>query len=295
MISKELLRKIRGIEIRTRHIVTEVLAGQYHSAFKGAGMEFEEVREYQPGDDVRSIDWNVTARMRHPFIKTFREERELTVYLVVDMSASLLFGSGERLKRETAAEIAAILALAAIRNQDNVALLLHTDRVEKHIPAGKGPRHVLRVVREILGFEPSGRGTDLRPALTFLNRVCHRKSVVFLIGDGLVSAESLDAVRLTARRHDVISLRLEDPRESEWLPAGLLDWTDPETGEHFLVDTSSPRVRDTLRATRDAWRSEQDRFFLRGRIDLLPLHVHEPYERALARFFRQRAKRRRRG
>ncbi len=291
MITKELLRKIRGIEIRTRHIVTEVLAGQYHSAFKGAGMEFEEVREYQPGDDVRSIDWNVSARMRHPYIKTFREERELTVFVVVDMSASLLFGSGERLKREVAAEIAAILALAAIRNQDKVALLLHTDRVERYIPAGKGPRHVLRVVREILSFEPEGRGTDLRPALTFLSRVSHRKSVVFLIGDGLVDPESLRAAQLLARRHDLVALLLEDPRENDWSPAGLLDWIDPETGETFLVDTSSPRVRQALSAHRNAWRAAQQSELRKGRIDPLPLRSDEPTERAIARFFRLRAQR----
>lgn len=292
MISKELLRKIRGIEIRTRHLVTDALAGQYHSAFKGSGMEFEEVREYQPGDDVRTIDWNVTARMRTPFIKTFREERELTVLLVVDMSASLAFGSGDHLKRDLAAEISALLALTAIRNQDNVALLLHTDQVEKYIPAGKGSRHVLRVVREILGFEPQSTGTDLRPALTFLNRVIHRKSVVFLIGDGRLPDDSKQAATLTARRHDVISLRLEDPRESDWEPVGLMEWVDPETGEAFLVDTSNPEVRKALQAQQEAWTGEQDRQYRRGNIETLHVHTHEPYERVLATFFRLRGARR---
>lgn len=292
MISKELLRKIRGIEIRTRHLVTDVLAGQYHSAFKGSGMEFEEVREYQAGDDVRSIDWNVTARMEHPFIKTFREERELTVLLVVDMSASLDFGSGDKLKREIVAEIAALLALAAIRNQDNVALLLHTDRVEKYIPAGKGSRHVLRVVREILGFKPESKGTDLRPALTFLNRVVHRKSVVFLIGDGRVPAESLEAAKLTARRHDVVSLRLFDPRETAWESVGLVDWVDPETGRTYLIDSSSSRVRRELKRRHRDWVERQDQTLRRGGIDSLSLTTREPYERALARFFRLRAHRR---
>lgn len=292
MISKELLRKIRGIEIRTRHLVTDVLAGQYHSAFKGAGMEFEEVREYQPGDDIRSIDWNVTARTGHPFIKTFREERELTVLLVVDMSASLHFGSGSQLKHEIVAEIAALLALAAIRNQDNVALLLHTDQVERYIPAGKGSRHVLRVVREILSFDPASKGTDLRPAITFLNRVTHRKSVVFLIGDGQLEASSLEAARLTARRHDVISIRLEDPRESEWQAVGLIDWLDPETGEYGLIDTSSPRVRKALREQHDLWTTKQDQTLRRGGIDSVSISTSEAYERTLARFFRIRAKRR---
>lgn len=292
MISKELLRKIRGIEIRTRHLVTDVLAGQYHSAFKGAGMEFEEVREYQPGDDVRSIDWNVTARMQHPFLKTYREERELTVLLVVDMSASLQFGSGERLKQEIVAEIAALLALAAIRNQDNVALLLHTDQVEKYIPPGKGSRHVLRVVREILGFAPQSKGTDLAPALTFLNRVMHRKSVIFMIGDGQVPSENLHAVQLTARRHDVVFVRLDDPRETDWQGAGLLDWQDPETGEMLLVDTSSTKVRAALKELQTQWSDSQIREFRRSGIDLLVLSSHEAYERALARFFRIRARRR---
>ncbi|MEX2605967.1 MAG: DUF58 domain-containing protein [Kiritimatiellia bacterium] len=292
MISKELLRKIRGIEIRTRHLVTDVLAGQYHSAFKGAGMEFEEVREYQPGDDIRSIDWNVTARTGHPFIKTYREERELTVLLVVDMSASLHFGSGSQLKHEIAAEITALLALAAIRNQDNVALLLHTDQVERYIPAGKGSRHVLRVVREILSFDPASIGTDLRPALTFLNRVTHRKSVVFLIGDGQIEASSLEAARLTARRHDVIAVRLEDPRESDWRPAGLIDWLDPETGEYGLIDTSSLRVRNALREQHQLWTTEQDQTLRRGGIDSVSISTAEAYERTLARFFRIRARRR---
>jgi uncharacterized protein (DUF58 family) len=292
MISKELLRKIRGIEIRTRHLVTDVLAGQYHSAFKGSGMEFEEVREYQPGDDIRSIDWNVTARTGHPFIKTYREERELTVLLVVDMSASLQFGSGSQLKQEIAAEIAALLALAAIRNQDKVALLLHTDQVEHYIPAGKGSRHVLRVVREILGFEPTSKGTDLRPALTFLNRVTHRKSVVFLIGDGQLEASSLEAVRLTSRRHDVISVRLEDPREFDWEPVGLIDWLDPETGEHCVIDTSSLRVREALQSQHQLWTGEQDQTLRRGGIDSVSIRTTEAYERTLARFFRIRAKRR---
>jgi uncharacterized protein (DUF58 family) len=291
MIPSELLRKIRGIEIRSRHIVTEVLAGQYHSAFKGSGMEFEEVREYQPGDDVRSIDWNVTARMQHPFIKTYREERELTVVLMVDMSASLVFGSGERTKREVAAEVAAVLALAAIRNQDKVALLLFTDRVERYIPAGKGPRHVLRVVREILGFKPEGSGTDLQPALTFLNRVLHHKAVVFWIGDGHISTDQLEAAKRTARRHDLIAMRLDDPGETDWAAVGLLDWIDPETGERFLIDTGSRQVREALQRDVQQWSDTLTREHLRGGIEFLILNTHEAYERDLARFFRLRARR----
>lgn len=292
MLSQELLRKIRAIEIRTRHIVTAVLAGQYHSAFKGSGMEFEEVREYFPGDDVRSIDWNVTARTQHPYIKTFREERELTVFLVVDMSASLRFGSGDKLKRDVAAELAAVLALAAIRNQDKVALLLHTDRVERYIPAGKGPRHVLRVVREILSFQPEGTGTDLQPALTFLNRVSHHKAVVFLISDGILAAPSLRAATLTARRHDLVAVRLEDPRESEWAAVGLVDWMDPETGERLLIDTGSAAVRKAVQERQTRWRQEQEQELRRGGIDPLTLNTQQPWELLLGQFFRQRTARR---
>ena len=292
MIPAELLRKIRGIEIRSRHIVTDVLAGQYHSAFKGSGMEFEEVREYQPGDDVRSIDWNVTARMQHPFIKTYREERELTVVLLVDMSASLEFGSQEKTKRELAAEIAAVLALAAIKNQDNVALLLYTDQVEHYIPAGKGPRHVLRVVREILSFNPKGKGTDLQPALTFLNRVLHRKAVVFWIGDGHITPQSMEAAKRTSRRHDMIALRLDDPGEINWSSVGMLEWQDPETGQRILVDTSSKNVQTALQKIKTEWATEQEHTHLRGGIDLLPLNTGLAYERELAKFFRLRARRR---
>ncbi len=292
MISPELLRKIRAIEIRTRQTVTDVLAGQYHSAFKGMGMEFEEVREYFPGDDVRSIDWNVTARMQHPFIKTYREERELTVFLVVDLSASHRFGSGDHLKQEVAAEVAAVLALAAIRNQDKVGLLLHTDRVEKYIPPGKGPRHVLRVVREILGFVPQSTGTDPESALVFLNRVCRRKAVVFLVGDWLIPDRSLTAISLTARRHDVVALRLEDPRESEWTAAGLIDWIDPETGSRHLIDSSSAKVRAALRKGHAELRARQDTALRRARIDTLDLPIHLPWDRTLAKFFRLRAHRR---
>lgn len=292
MLSQEMLRKIRAIEIRTRHIVTEVLSGQYHSAFKGSGMEFEEVREYFPGDDVRSIDWNVTARMQHPFIKTYREERELTVFLVVDMSASLQFGSGEKLKQDIAAELAAVLALAAIRNQDKVALILHTDEVVHYIPAGKGPRHVLRVVREILTHQPTSKKTDLEPALTFLNRVAHHKSVVFLIGDGVFPPESLRAATLTARRHDLVSITLHDPREYEWQPVGLVDWVDPESGQRHLIDTSNPKVRKAFALRQQQWAESFERDLRRGGIDPLTVSTRDPYEIALAKFFRQRAARR---
>ncbi len=292
MISRELLRKIRGIELRTRHIVNEVFAGQYHSAFKGSGMEFEEVREYQPGDDVRAIDWNVTARSGVPHLKTFREERELNVVLVVDLSASLLFGSQQQRKREVAAEVAALLALAAIRNQDKVAVLLHSDQKERWIPPGKGPRHVLRIIREILGTEAESPRSGLEEPLSFLTRVLHRKSLVFMIGDAEYSEKDLDALRLSARRHDLIVLRIDDPRDSDWPDAGLLDFIDPETGALFSVDSSDPALRHEILAQRQAWEENQARHCRRHNIDLLPLAIEEAWESDIARFFRSRAARR---
>ena len=289
MLPTELLKKIRSIEIRTRHIVTDVLAGQYHSAFKGMGMEFEEVREYFPGDDVRAIDWNVTARMQQPFIKKFREERQLTVYLVVDLSASHRFGSDTPLKSDATAELAAILAMAAIRNQDNVALILHTDVVECYIPPGKGPRHVLRVVREILSAEPKSPKTDLKEPLTFLNRIAHRKSVVFLIGDLLVTERNLhENMAVTARRHDLVALRLRDPREFKLEAAGLLDWIDPETGALVTVDTSNAMVRKRFEHLQRTRLEEQDAEFSKYGIDCLSLSTQEEVSQKLARFFRMR-------
>ena len=242
MIPKELLKKVRQIQIRSLRVVNDLFAGRYHSAFRGRGMEFEEVCPYRIGDDVRLIDWNVSARYGEPFIKKFREERELTVMLVVDASPSGLFGSGRQFKLDVAAELCAVLAFSAIRSNDNVGLILFTDRVEKYVPAKKGTQHVLRIIRELLYHEPIGGGTDINEALTVLNRVTRRKSVCFLVSDFL--AEGYEpALRIARRRHDLIPIVMTDPREVELPSAGFIELEDAETGELTLIDTSSRALR----------------------------------------------------
>lgn len=289
MIPRDILKKMRNIRIRSRRIVTDIFAGQYHSAFKGQGMEFEEVREYVPGDDIRSIDWNVTARAGSPFIKKFREERELTVMLVVDISASHAFGSGQRLKKDIAAELACILAFAAIRNNDKVGVILHSDTVEKHIPPGKGVRHVLRVVSEVLHFTPQGRGTQLGPALDYLNHVVRRRCVAFLIGDFRGTDDWQRALTVTARRHDLAAMIVTDPRETEWPSAGLVEWQDAETGERRLIDTSHPAVQRKLALSQKQEREALLERLARAGVDALEISTHREYERELAAFFRARA------
>jgi uncharacterized protein (DUF58 family) len=241
-IPPEILRQVRRIEIRARRAVQEALAGGYHSVFRGRGMEFEEVREYVPGDDIRAIDWNVTARMGHPFVKRFREERELTVFFLVDRSASLRFGSGPREKGEAAAEACAALAFSAIRNNDKVGLVLFTREPETFVPARKGRAHALRVVREVLFRRPRGTGTSLAAGLEFLGRVARRRAVVFLVSDFLDDGWE-HALRVASRRHEIVALTLTDPREQELVPAALVTLEDAETGELRLVDTSDARGR----------------------------------------------------
>ncbi|MFO1492701.1 MAG: DUF58 domain-containing protein [Kiritimatiellia bacterium] len=291
MIPREILKKVRNIRIRSRRIVTDVFAGQYHSAFKGQGMEFEEVREYVPGDDIRTIDWNVTARAGHPFIKKFREERELTVMLVVDISASHAFGSGARLKKDIAAELACILAFAAIRNNDKVGLILHTGDVEKHIPPGKGVRHVLRVVSEVLNFKPVGTGTRVAPALDYLNHVVRRRCVAFLIGDFLADEDWQRPLTVTARRHDLAALIVADRREKDFPAAGLVEWQDAETGARVLIDTSHPEVRRKLPGVFARRREALMNRLTRSGVDSIEISTTADYERDLATFFRSRASR----
>ena len=287
MIPKELLRKIRHIEIRTSRLVNEVLAGQYSATFKGRGMEFEEVRPYQVGDDVRTIDWNVSARYGEPFVKVYREERELTVMLLVDLSGSHLFGTHEQLKRELAAEVCATLAFSAIKNNDKVGLTLFTDRVEKFVPAKKGRQHVLRVIRELLYREPVGRGTDLVGALEHLARVARRRSVVFLVSD-FQDAGYERALRVARRRHDLIPVSIADPREQELPNVGLIELVDGETGELVLVDTSSRRVREGFAA--DVRRSGElrDQVFRRMDVDALELTTGCSFVEPLLRYFHRR-------
>jgi uncharacterized protein (DUF58 family) len=318
MIPREILKKIRQIEIRTNRLVTETLAGQYHSVFKGQGMNFDEVREYQPGDDVRAIDWNVTARMNHPFIKKFVEERELTVMLVVDVSGSGLFGSRGQSKRELAAEIASVLAFSAIRNNDKVGLLLFTDEVEKFIPPRKGRGHVLRVIREVLFFEPKRRGTDLVNALEFMGRVLPHKAIVVVISDfispqvasavpsrpsrgdarlytGVLPQPVQTALRMTNRRHDVVAVHIADRYELELPALGRLILEDAETGEILELNTGRAESRDAFALRQQKQNEELARQFRMSGIDAIQLRTDEPYSAALGRFFESREKRRLRG
>lgn len=289
---KELLKKVRRIQITTKHAVNDVFAGQYHSTFKGRGMEFDEVREYVPGDDIRSIDWNVTARTGAPHIKKFVEEREMTVMLVVDISASNLFGSGTQMKRDLAAEVAAILAFSAIRNNDRIGLILFSEEVEKYIPPKKGTRHVLRLIREMLSHKPQGKGTHAVPALDYLNHISSRKNVTFLISDFMFNDPYEKLLKVSARRHDLISVVIGDKREMAWPDVGLINWHDAETGETVLVDTSSKRVRHKL-LEEQARRAEAiDELHRKAGIDTIRLFAGEPYDKEFIKFFRQRASRR---
>ena len=302
MIPREILKKIRQIEIRTNRMVTESLAGAYHSVFKGQGMNFDEVREYQPGDDVRAIDWNVTARMNHPFIKKFVEERELTLMLVVDVSGSGLFGSRVQSKRELAAEIASVLAFSAIRNNDKVGLLLFTDEVEKYIPPRKGRSHVLRVIREVLFFEPKRRGTNLVDALEFMGRVLPHKAICAVISDfistdgGTILPKSVQtALRIANRRHDVVAVQITDRHELELPALGRLILEDAETGEVLEVDTGHKASRDVFALRQQKQLGELARQFRASGIDSIQLRTDEAYGATLGKFFETREKRRLRG
>jgi uncharacterized protein (DUF58 family) len=287
MIPKELLKKIRHIEIRTSHLVDEVLAGQYSTTFKGRGMEFEEVRPYQIGDEVRTIDWNVSARYGEPFVKVYREERELTVMLVVDISGSHLFGTQQQFKRELAAEVCATLAFSAIRNNDKVGLIQFTDRVEQFVPAKKGRRHVLRVIRELLFHEPAGWGTDLSAALEHLSRVARRRSVVFVVSD--FQDRGYEAVlRVAKRRHDLIPVIITDLREQEVPDVGLAELWDSETGELVVVDTSSVRFRDGYAAEVKREAGLRQQMFQRLDIGTIELGTGRPFVEPLREYFHKR-------
>jgi uncharacterized protein (DUF58 family) len=289
MIPKEVLQKVRRIEIRTRSIVESVLSGEYHSVFKGRGMEFSEVRTYIPGDDIRSIDWNVTARMGEPYVKKYVEERELTVMLLVDASGSGSFGSVRQFKDEIAVELCALLAFSAIKNNDRVGLIIFTSEVEKYIPPKKGKNHVLRVIRELLYFKPSGRGTDIAEAFGFLNRVLRKKSVVFCISD-FIASDFETSLRVASQRHDLIAITIVDPRELELPNVGLIELEDPETGESRLVDTGNRSVRESF-GRQAAQRLEGlRRFFSHHRIDEIPVSTEADYVDPLVRFFKKREK-----
>jgi uncharacterized protein (DUF58 family) len=294
MLSVEALRQIRRIHIRTRRLVDGVFAGEYHSVFKGRGMEFADVREYVPGDDVRTIDWNVTARTGHAHVKRYVEERELTVMLLVDLSASGRFGSVARLKAEIATELCALLALSAIRNNDKVGLILFTDRIERFVPPQKGKNRALRVIREMLHVEPARRGTDLALALEYLHRISRRRSVAFLVSDFLASGYER-GLRLARQRHDVIPICIFDRREAALPDLGLIALEDLETGEQILVDSGSAAVRERYREQRAAAVAVRQRLFRSLGVDPIEVRTDEPYVRPLLRFFRQREKRLREG
>jgi len=287
VIPKEILQAVRLIEIRSRTLVNDVFAGEYHSVFKGRGMEFAEVREYQPGDDVRSIDWNVTARTGIAHVKKFDEEREQTVMFVVDASHSLDFGTVRRMKGEIAAEIAAVLAFSAIRNNDKVGAIIFTDRVELFIPPKKGRKHVLRVIRELLFFKPEGRGTDVGGTLDYLSRVVRRRAVVFLISD-FMAPDYTKPLRIANRRHDLVAITITDPSEDEIPAVGLVHFVDAETGRAEIRDTSSPRFREELRRHRTGLREQRERTFRRYEVDRIDVRTDRPYTDPLVAFFRRR-------
>ncbi|HXH29162.1 MAG TPA: DUF58 domain-containing protein [Candidatus Polarisedimenticolia bacterium] len=290
MLPAEILRRVRRIEIRTNRLVNESLAGEYHSVFKGRGMEFSEVREYQFGDDIRTIDWNVTSRMGHPYVKKHVEERELTVILLVDFSASGQFGTRRRFKREIEAEICALLAFSAIKNSDRVGLIAFTDRIEKFLTPRKGKDHVLRVIREVLYFRPQGRATDIGGALQHLYRTITKRSVVFVISDFLGTGYE-SPLRVAARKHDVIAITVTDPREEDLPPIGLLDLEDAETGATVVVNSSSRSTRDQVRRWAAERRAARESLFRSTGVDALELFTDRPYDVPLIRFFHRRARR----
>ena len=290
MLPAEILKKVRRIEIRTNRLVNESLAGEYHSVFKGRGMEFSEVREYQFGDDIRTIDWNVTSRMGHPYVKRYVEERELTVILLVDFSASGEFGSHRQFKREIAAEICALLAFSAIKNNDRVGLIAFTDRIETFLRPRKGKDHVLRVIREVLYFRPRGRRTDIGMALQTLSRTITKRSVVFLVSDFLGEGYE-QPLRVVARKHDLIAIAMTDPREEDLPPLGLVDLEDAETGERVVVDTSDRRTRRFLKEWARERRAKREALFRSVGVDALELFTDRSYDVPLVRFFHRRAKR----
>lgn len=296
--TRDILRKVREVELRTRRLVDETLVGSYHSIFKGRGMDFAKVREYVPGDEVRGIDWNVTARTGRPFVKEFTEERELTILLMIDVSASGEFGSSERSKREWVAELGSVLAFSALKNSDKVGLVLFTDEVELYVPPGKGRGHVLRLIREILAFEPKGRRTDLQQAIRFANRVLNRRAITFLISDFNLLGEfdtALEDLRPKLasmnRRHDVVPMVVRDPREAELPDVGLLTLEDAETGEQIELDTRQAAVREDY--TREARRRQAalTRALRSGGMDVLELSTDAPYLSVLRTFFANRKRR----
>ena len=290
MDTKELLKQVRQIEIKTKGLVNQVFSGEYHSVFKGRGMEFSEVREYQFGDDIRNIDWNVTARFGHPFIKIFEEERELTVILMADLSGSLIFGTEDKTKQQIAAELSAILAFSALKNNDKVGLLLFTNKIEKFVPPRKGKKHVLRIIREVLSFEPEGKTTNIREALEYLNHAIKKRSIVFLLSDFM--DEGYDKIlRVVGKRHDFIGIVMNDKRENEIPQMGLVKFTDAETGEERWIDTNDSRIRSHLTEVRQRVTTQRKSLFIKSHLDSVEIQTGKDYVKPLVQFFRVRGKR----
>jgi uncharacterized protein (DUF58 family) len=287
---REMLRQVRRIEIRSRRAVQEILGGEYHSVFKGRGMEFDEVREYAPGDEIRDIDWNVTARTGRPFVKRYAEERERTVFFVVDVSGSSVFGAADRMKGEVAAEICSVLAFSAVQNNDRVGLLTFSDRVENLVPPRKGRKHVLRVVRELLFAQPQGRGTDLALAVDTLNKVLKRRAILFVVSD-FFARDVRKVLMVANRKHDLIAVRLTDPREETLPPAGIVELTDAETGESFLIDAGSRRARERFAEAAELRRLDTEKLFRSLGVDFIAARTDAPYLDSLVRLFRRRARR----
>jgi uncharacterized protein (DUF58 family) len=298
LTSADIITRVRRVELRTSKLANDLMVGAYHSQFKGRGMDFEELREYVPGDDVRTIDWNVTARMRRPFVKLHREERELSVVIVFDISGSGEFGSSERTKREFATEVAGTLAFSAMRNGDKVGLVLFTDEVELFLPPRKGRRHLLRVIREALVFRPGRRGTSIQTALAFVNHVVHRRSIVFLVTDFLHSFPAGDGRRdlfqeigRTNARHDLVCIQLQDRRERDLPQAGLLTLEDAETGEVLELDTVRDSVRDAFAEGASRRQEQLDRSLMQAGVDLVRVSPEDDFASMLQRFFEHRRRR----
>jgi uncharacterized protein (DUF58 family) len=292
MLTSELMKNIRHIEIRTRRLVNDSFAGEYHSIFRGRGMEFDEVRPYLPGDEIRTIDWNVTARMGTPYVKRYVEERELTVMLMVDASGSEDFGTTGKFKRELAAELASVLSFSATTNKDKVGLMIFTDKVELYIPPRKGRKHVLRLIREMLAFEPQGHGTDINMALDHINQILKRRSIVFLVSDFLADPLSYKkSLYLANRKHDVIAVDMNDPLETNFANVGLVTLEDAESGELIWVDTSDPTWQKTFARQTRAFETEKNKVFANAGVDQVRITTNEDYVKALTLFFQKRAQR----
>jgi uncharacterized protein (DUF58 family) len=286
-----LLKKVRKIEIKTKGLSNHIFAGEYHTAFKGKGMAFSEVREYQPGDDIRSIDWNVTARYNSPFVKVFEEEREMTVMLLIDVSASGNFGTQEQFKRELATELAAILAFSAINNNDKVGVIFFTDKVEQFIPPKKGKSHILRIIREVLAFEPTGKGTDIAGALEYFSAVIKKRSICFILSD-FMSKEFDRPLKIASKKHDLVALRIHDIREDTLPNVGLVPMQDAETEKMLFVDTSSKKVRDNFSKNRAQTNEKLRKLFPASGVDLIDITTGTDYVKPLINFFKTRGKRR---